>query len=588
MEAIKKNDLKKTGLWLVLFFIAFKSIYIIIEYFYNINIFNVVSSNDFYNEKKINELNNYGHKISAIGIAILITPSFYFIYKYIKNIYTKYISYIVTFIFIYLISYNSLDKLVDYIVKLNLNKSYEAYYINMFKIGLYHGHLKYDSFVNYDNIINKNLSIDEKLLFINSFLLLNADSNLLEKLKEKGKDNFLNIYIEQNQNDFNDKFNKYILLDNEIKDSYVKFNSKREELKNKQKNNINIDKEYKDFINSLKKSYKEYSNKIIDTNKISNKDLEKFKSELNVYINNRDNNKYKKIYNNKIISMFGEVLPPENFMDNNGNINIYKIKSVINDKSKKLSFEEFILTNRVQNKIKETLSSKGLKTNSNVDYTKEINFKNLFHNNINSKFNNINNEFKNKLNKEFGKNDLKLNMNYNDFINSKFIKNKLNPYLKEFDLNSKYINNIIKVLNSENKVGAFKSEIYINIIKESKIIEKYLFSKEDFEKNEEAKKYGELSIKLLYVPIFALILSMFSLLFNLVFLISYIVFKILKINIYIRFFVNILLISLVLLIPLINNKTNLLKNELLSLIDLDFYYYIKLLEILKFYEGIIN
>ena len=51
--------------------------------------------------------------------------------------------------------------------------------------------------------------------------------------KEKGKEKFLNIYIDQHKEDFKEQYNKYMLLDNEIENSYNDFNNEKTKIKSK-------------------------------------------------------------------------------------------------------------------------------------------------------------------------------------------------------------------------------------------------------------------------------------------------------------------------------------------------------------------
>lgn len=74
--------------------------------------------------------------------------------------------------------------------------------------------------------------MEDKLLFINSFVLLNYDNELLNNLKIKGKESFLNIYIDQHQNEFKDNFNNYMKLDTELYNLYSEFNNEKINLKN--------------------------------------------------------------------------------------------------------------------------------------------------------------------------------------------------------------------------------------------------------------------------------------------------------------------------------------------------------------------
>lgn len=592
---IQKSETKNLIFKSVLLVVLLKCIYIILEYFYNLHIFDVASSKDFLNVNIVNDLNENGHQISSIGITLILTPILYIFIKNIKSELKTFL-YVIIPIIIYFSAYFSLNKLVDVIVEQNKDKRYEAYYLNIFKIGLLHNKFQYDSFIDSEKIKNDNLSVDDKLLFLNTFLLLHANENFIETLIAKGKASFPSIYIKQFKASFDEDFNKYLVFDEEVRKNYEEFKSAKiklsdviKDIESKYDDN-QIKKEFNDMDKKINSSYNSNSSK----NKVkANIDVEETYSLLNSYFKNRGNSTAEKRYKKEIYENFHKYIPPERWLGDDGKLSRYKIKEVIEEESSASSnissVEDFKSTPEVRKKIISELKNKGLKNiNENVDYTTYSNFYNLIKNNVELNKKSAIEEFKNQLNRKIGKNDLSASMGWNEFLASSFLKNiikeKLNVSKNEDILR------IAKVLNTENnyKEESFKNNIYIPKLEENDEIKKRLYAKEAFYSDEEAIKYGNDSIKLLYVPIFALIVSVISFLLNLVSVISILLGKLLKLNLVKRIGVNIVLLIGVTSLPLFNNSSILDNNIIKTAMNNDLSFYINFLNWVSYYEKLFN
>lgn len=101
---IIQNQNSKLVLKTVIVLVLIKCIYILLEYFYNINIFNTASSIKLFNEGIVNQLNENGHRISSIGITLILAPIFYIFIKNIKGV-TKTVLYVLIPIIIYFSAY---------------------------------------------------------------------------------------------------------------------------------------------------------------------------------------------------------------------------------------------------------------------------------------------------------------------------------------------------------------------------------------------------------------------------------------------------------------------------------------------------
>ena len=128
------NNNLKYPLYLFIALIVAKFGYIIVESFYNYHVL-VTTTNAELNKDVIEELNRNGHRISSIGITLLLIPFFYLVVKkFSHNIIYSTIA--ITTIATYFFTYNMLNHTIDYIVESNKEKRHDAYYVNIFKYGI--------------------------------------------------------------------------------------------------------------------------------------------------------------------------------------------------------------------------------------------------------------------------------------------------------------------------------------------------------------------------------------------------------------------------------------------------------------------
>lgn len=596
---IIQNQNSKLVLKTVIVLVLIKCIYILLEYFYNINIFNTASSIKLFNEGIVNQLNENGHRISSIGITLILAPIFYIFIKNIKGV-TKTVLYVVIPIIIYFSAYYSLNKIVDVIVEQNKEKRYEAYYLNMFKIGLLHNYFEYDSFIDNEKIKNDTLSEEDKLLFLNTFLLLNAREDFIETLKQKGEPSFANIYIDQHRSVFDDKYNKYLEFDKEVQSKFKEFNDAKVQLSATLKDmeskysDSQIQKDFQQMEKEIDSSYSSYSSKSNSAkNKIYSRDeIEDIYKDLNRYFNNRGKAQAEQTYRKKMNENFGKYINPDRWLGDDGKLSRYKIKEVISEESNLnsnvSSKDNFKSSSKVKEKIIAKLKAKGLKNISdNVDYSKYSNFSTLIKNNIELNKKEVIDKFYKELNKKIGKNDLTLQMGWNEFLSSSFLKEIIKDKLDVSK--NEDISKIVKVLNSENKEESFKNNIFVPKLKEDNQINKYLFTKEVFNSDENAIKAGDNAIKLLYVPIFALIVSIISLLLNLISVISIILEKLFNLNFIKKSIINIGLIFIAIVLPLMSNISILNNNIIKTVItNNDLSMYLNFLNWICYYEKLLN
>jgi len=190
------------------------------------------------------------------------------------------------------------------------------------------------------------------------------------------------------------------------------------------------------------------------------------------------------------------------------------VRSVIKKATKKINLPRGLNQRKFANhldvkiKVANKLKQEGIKIPVDFNYSfKE--FKTYYNIAMIKKINLAPKTFYNKLKRKIGKNDLKLNMSWKSFIHSHYIKSKIIDKVGNDDIKT-----IIKAIESKD-LANFKKMIYLpKIVK--KIEEKYEFKKDDFLDGHKAAAKGDEAIKLLYIPPFALSVSILALLLNIV------------------------------------------------------------------------
>ena len=263
----------KYPLYLFIAIFIAKIAYVIRESYYNFHILTITTAPSLKEETML-KLNEMGHTISAIGITLLLVPLFY---KFVKKYDTKVIySLMATISFVsYIVIYNILNIAIDKIVEINKDKRHDAFYLQTFKYGILNNMFAYNSYVDFTNQNSKDeLSIENRILLTNIFVLLNADKNIIDKIKVRGETTMADIYISMNlQDDFNTKYKLYKDATVQVASLYEEFAKSREtvninlqDLKSKLKAS-QVKESYKKFQNSLRKEYKNYLEQTKDIQK---------------------------------------------------------------------------------------------------------------------------------------------------------------------------------------------------------------------------------------------------------------------------------------------------------------------------------
>ena len=520
----------KYPFYLFLAILVAKLGYIVIESYYNYHVL-MVTTDPSLTRESVEELNRNGHRISAIGITLLLIPFLYFIVKQFPRK-KMLISLFILSLMTYLLSYQSLNYIVGKIVEINKDKRHDAYYVNVLKYGLLNNIFTYNSFVENTKIVENNINVDDRILLTNSFLLLEADSALINKLKKRGESAVAELYIQEElQEDYNKKFGQFKKASTEISKQWNTFNTKRKKLNDELESLEDesfIEKSYKELTDSLSDSYMKYNNawKIVGKRireETSMWKVSEMKKKLDKYFYFQRHEKAQQQYREEMQTHFGHYVEPQRWKDNNNHVTkeqiIVVIKSEIIEKAKPemgelprgLSIKEFMYHDSIKRQVSTSLRKKDVLIPYDFDYSYKE-FHRYFDIMASKKLNTAHKLFYTKLEKKIGNNDLQLNMGwkeyiYSDFIQKKIIK-KLKPEKKED------IEKISLALLSKD-LANFKKLIYLPPIAD-KVTSK-MYTNVQFQiDGTRAALDGDEAIKLLYIPPFALSLSMIALLLNIV------------------------------------------------------------------------
>lgn len=590
----------KYPLYLFLALLLAKIGYVFVESYYNYHVLVTTTSKEL-SRASIEELNLNGHRISSVGITLLIIPFFYFFVKLFSNV-LIYISVSIFAIVSYFGVYYALNIAIDKIVVSNKEKRYDAYYVDIFKYGILNNIFAYNSFIDNDKVINKSIDVNDRILLANTFLLLYTDEKLIEKLKQRGKESLADVYITRYKNDEYEKnFEAFKQASREIETSWVQFNDARKDLSTKVEGNdvdeIEIKKNYNLLKKGLKEKYKAYKNSwknfIFQYNEATHFDkLEAYKQQLTEYFKYQSHQKAQDKYRALMEDEFEHYVKPEKWLNYDGEVTHSRMKEVIKeemlitakDKSKGvprgLTAKEFVNHISIKLLVAKELKSKGMLIPLDFDYTYSQ-FKKYYLLSMKKGQNRGIDSFYSELKNKIGDNDLKLSFDWNDFINSSYIRQEVTRKLNDSDPED--ISNIIKAIESKDFAN-FKEMVYLPKIMTE--VNKIMYTREDFKDGGQAEQIGDDAIKLLYIPPFALLVSIIALLLNIVTVVGMlIVFFGVKTGQIAGIFVKLSLYTVIVMLPFIIHHNGILDNKLIqkaSSTELSFY--IDLLNWLSYYE----
>ena len=514
----------KYPLYLFIAILVAKIGYIVIESYYNYYVL-TVTTNASLTKETIEELNVTGHRLSALGFTLLLIPFLYFLSKKYLAKY-KYFSFASSSVIVYFLALSGLNLMIDTIVDNNKDKRHDAYYVNVFKYGILNSLFVYDSFIDSEKIRNNTLDVNDRILLTNTFLLLHADDELIEKLKKRGREEVASLYLDYHaKEDFEVKDNafkkaskKISLLWNTLHDNKLKLKNKLSKLGDKE-----MEDGYQLLLSGLDKGYKDYlSLQAKIAGETSKKKLKKYKKDLKRYFKYRKYKTVQRRYDKAMDKHFGRSVDPSVWLDSNGNVSTDQIKSVITNEilsavdskiknlPSGLSFDEFKNHYEIKLIVMQRLKENDILVPYEFDYSHEQ-FVQYFKAMSSKKREQAYNFFYTKLEDKIGKNDIELRMNYEEFVHSNYIKKQITKSLDTVD--EVTTKRILNALISKD-LASFRNMVYLEGINDK--VQPMVYEKKDFMDKQLACRAGDDAIKLLYIPPFALSISIIALLLNIV------------------------------------------------------------------------
>lgn len=551
----------KYPLYLFISILFLKLGYIFIESYYNYYVLSITTSESLTKET-LDSLNINGHRISATGITLLIIPFLYFIASrfFKENVF----SFLVIFsMFIYFIAYESLNTMVDKIVEVNKERRHDAYYVNVFKYGILNKIFVYDSFIDSKKIANDAIEVDDRILLTNTFLLLHSDAKLIPKLKERGRIKIADLYIDkQVKEDFLLKKKSFEEASKDISLLFNEINKNKKELKKQldKLNEVQMQEAYILFVKSLKQAYFDYKTAWANVHEkiaqeTSDARIERLRSRLEYYFKFKRFKRVQKKYVENVFKHFGHFVHPNDWKDINGEVSKERIKYVIrreimlkvNDNLKKfpdaMNIEEFLYHYESRFLVMKKLNEYDILVPYDFNYS-AIEFYKYFTIMAEQKHQEAYETFYTRLEKKIGKNDIKLSMNWEEFIYSDFIKMQIQTKVELDDAQS--TKNLLKALYSKD-LSNFRELVYKPYI--SNQVKEMSYNKEDFRDGAVASSYGDDAIKLLYIPPFALSISIIALLLNMFTVIGMLMLLV-RLPFFLRFVLKITLIASIIFVPM--------------------------------------
>lgn len=586
----------------LLFFVLLltKIAYIVVESQYNYNILDTLTQSSL-DTKSIDELNEFGHQISSVGLTLLLIPIFYFLFKRYKTV-TMYLLISFSSIVSYMSIKHSLDVLIDTIVERNSDKRYQAYYTNIFKYGVLNGHFSYDSFISTKKISEDALTVEDKVLIINTFLIIYADKSLIEKLLSRGSGKISELYLDMDKDSgYKKSYEDFKNFSSEITKLWARFGEERKKLSN-QMDKLEVESNIKDahrkMLTEVDSEYDLYKDvtKDIDakvreeTQPIKRLEIERKLKQYYKYKNTKiAQDRYKKTMNEK----FGHYIEPDRWCNDFNCPNMQNISIVIREeieaKAKDklggipsgLSSHRFRKNIHVKAKVAKKLKAKGIYIPQDFDYS-YAQFKRYYIFSLSKKKELMITAFYEGMKKELGENDIKLSDSWDEFVMSRFIEKKIKKGKSDF--NEQTLKNIQALLISKD-IGDFREKVYLPSMQGK--IKNQIYTEDDFKNLPEVMKKGDDALKLLYVPPFALALSMIALVLNLVTVMVMISMLFPAYYKKVRFYIKPVLFVLLFLVPFIFNvkiDTPLIEESIQGNASME--RYLNFLSWLQFYENI--
>jgi len=528
---MKTIALPKMGFYFMLSLIIAKLIYLGFESYYNGFVIDVVTSTHV-DPELMQRLERFGNRISSVGITLLLLPFFYLGAKKYFSFHQGVMVIVIVLLTVstYFGIHKGLNKAVYEIVKQNKDKRYESYYIELFKYGMLTGKLGYSSFIPKENL--DNLSIYDKVMISNLFLLTQIDKELIKKFVTRGKESFFDIYVHKYfQNDYNEARYRFEDMALRIQEDWDLYSDGISGI-NKKFSRIDsakeMDEKYRVFIKSVKREYTKYRINVRQYTNILNANLAKSQQlnrDLIGYFVKDGSIMSKTEYEDIMQKYFGHDISPKRWCEGNICPATRRVTKIIEEETfakwKKdhgslalnLSQKQFLQHPKTRKRVINQLRKEGIAVKSSFNYSKKE-YVAGYMKTVDGKFQ-IN---KRKLQKEFaektGIRNVKLGLSFEQFASM---------YKKEIMLQykEKKYGRIMYQMILEGDLTGFYDRLYKPMLR-AKYYDQAFPEEKDFDIK--LAEYGDTAIKMLYIPPFAIFMSLIAGLLNIVSVVALLVF----------------------------------------------------------------
>ena len=527
--------LPKYSLHFFLFIIVSKVVYLLVEWYYNVHLINTITTAQLTKEM-LTSIESLGHNVSSVGLTLLLVPFFYLLIRLLFPKIQQIAMGIVVFLFMvgaYFSFHHLLTSYMDEIVKDNKDKRYTSYYISSFKYGMLNGHMGYETFIPKERLAAP--TVDDRVMLSNMFLLNYIDENLTNRVIDSATDNFVDIFIDQyGQKEYEEAKTTFESKADEIADAYNRYITESNNFNTsfaKADNPDVINAEYEGMINNLYSKYDRYETAVIqyeNSRDLSDAELSSHYKDLAKYFRYQTYDKAKRKYKNKMNNLFGYYIKPKRWCEGNVCPTKQAIEKVVAQESYKkwkkkmgrippnLGQRQFFNHPSVKSKVVKALHKKGLYVSKKFNYSKKS-FYRAYQNKVNREFKKGKKKFLKTFSNELGKR-VTFGMSYEKFV-AMFKSDIYKKYGK------KYGKRLYLLLKKQDTEG-FYEQFYRPYFKEN-FLNGYILSKEELDTPEHSE-VADNAIKHLYIPPFAIGMSLFAGILNLISLIGLTLFYFVK------------------------------------------------------------
>ncbi|UFS63645.1 hypothetical protein LOH54_05805 [Sulfurimonas sp. HSL-3221] len=506
--------------WLL---IALKVLYLAAESYYNAHLVDVATSLDA-DRDRFEALEAMGHRLSSIGLTLLAMPLFYLIGRRLAR--TQFQAMAAASL-LALLSYHGLyaglERLMEKIVELNQEKRYEAYYATALRYGMLAQSMGYTSFLPQERL--GNLQTEDRVMLANIFLLTQLEPALVDRIVDEGRERFVDILILQHDRDAFDKeevaFKAQVGRIAEAWNGYVDARAKINASFEGRADAATIQKAYDDFKRSLNERYAKYGEGVTRYERELNAELAKGDGrydELKRYFRYRRYASAKRKYRESMLESFGYEVPPERWCAHGRCPDRGAVDSVIEQEVRKrfetrsrglppnLNKRAFFLHPKVKKEVIAELAKQGIRVRSDFNYS-AAQFATAYKQMVKREFKRAVAKMQEGFEADTGIKRVRTDLDHDAFVAL------FTPQFKERFSKPRYTNAAITMAQQGDTSG-FYEQIYRPQV-HAKVMENVLYPRSTFENDPEAMRRGDDAIKMLFIPPFAIFLSLFAGLLNL-------------------------------------------------------------------------